>query len=270
MKTKFDKGSFLLVPNKQIIRGRPAEMQSIYFWLCEHADEKMTCFPSRKTIAEEAGCGLDSVDKYIPELISLGLLIKENRVKEDTKEKLSNLYHILIVEGVAVKSTLPSSEINPTPSSEKPAVTHPILNSPNLTLSAISENRGEDTQIQRRPLEVGDSMTPRDYYANHYSPRGSQRKTDAPSAQIVAVLDLFKPVNPAYLSMRLMMLQREAVDRLLKIMKYEALKELVSFIAEKKSERFMPVITTPVALENKMGDLAVFYQKEKNKSPAFI
>ena len=130
---------------------------------------------------------------------------------------------------------------------------------------AISENRGEVVKV---PLQ--DSLTPSEYYRDHYAPRGSRRKTDAPSPQIVAVLDLFKPVNPAYLSLRLMDAQRAAADRLLKITNYEGLRDLVAFIVKNRAEQYMPTITTPVALEKKMGDLTVYYQKQKNKAPAFI
>lgn len=132
---QYKKGSFIVIPNKQYLKGRPSEMQSIYFWLCEHANEDGICFPTRKTISKEAGVSLKYVDKSIKSLVKESFISKITRKKENSKENISNLYQILIIDkiGVVAKKTLPSSKKDTTPSSKKATGTISNINSNNLT-----------------------------------------------------------------------------------------------------------------------------------------
>lgn len=125
MKTFFEKGSFTVVPNKNTIRGRKSYVQSVYFWICDHGDENMECFPSRKRLAKYAGCSLKMVDSAIRQLILLGVLVKRNR--KVNEEYSSNLYKVV------VKTTLPSSKNDPTPSSKNDPLTLPNINYTHLT-----------------------------------------------------------------------------------------------------------------------------------------
>lgn len=94
---KYEKGSFIVVPNKEHLEGKPSEMQAIYFWLCSHADAKGTCFPTKSKIAKEAGCSHNTVDKYLKRLVEEGFLSVEQRKKKGTKENTSNIYQLLIM-----------------------------------------------------------------------------------------------------------------------------------------------------------------------------
>ncbi len=151
----YEKGSFVVIPNKQHLKGKPSEMQSVYFWLCEHADEKGQCYPSRKTLAKESGTGMRSIDKYLLQLEKHGFVKKIKRKKEDNNANLSNLYQILIIEDIANKDGVPSSKNYTTassknyatPSSKKDAVTISNINYNQLTeksslLKALKKNKG--------------------------------------------------------------------------------------------------------------------------------
>lgn len=94
---KYKKGTFVIIPNKDKLRGKPSEMQSIYFWLCEHANNTGGCFPTKKTLMDEAGCSHNTLDKYLAQLVSDGFLSMKNRHKKGTNELTSNYYQILIV-----------------------------------------------------------------------------------------------------------------------------------------------------------------------------
>lgn len=123
--SKFQKGTFIILPNKEILRGQSPDLQAIYLWLCDYADEYGRSFPSRSLLAKVAGVSIKSLDKHLKILVSLGILSKENRVKDG--EKLSNLYQIKLKEVVAPKTTLPSPQNDPTPSPQNDPLTQPII-----------------------------------------------------------------------------------------------------------------------------------------------
>ena len=130
---KYRKGTFVVVPNKEQLKGKPSELQSVFFWICQHADDEGECFPSRKLLATESGTGLRRIDKYLTQLIELGLITKKIRPRIGTKSKLSNLYQIQIIDEVVAKEPEPSSQSGVLGSSQKEAVTVSSINSTHLT-----------------------------------------------------------------------------------------------------------------------------------------
>ena len=113
---KYEKGTFTIIPNKEVLRGKTPVLQTLFTWLCSYADEKGQCFPSRSTLASDIGVDIRTVDKYIEELISLGLIFKEKR--KNRLKNLTNVYQIMIADGGRVLDSLPqvSSESNTLPS----------------------------------------------------------------------------------------------------------------------------------------------------------
>lgn len=91
-------GDFTLLPNRSVLQGQKAYVQSVYIWICSHTDARGQCWPSIKTIADEAGCSERSVKRAINVLEELGILVK----KSGAEEGKSNTYQIKIVniEGV--------------------------------------------------------------------------------------------------------------------------------------------------------------------------
>ena len=124
---KYEKGTFNIVPNKDKLKGKPAEMQAIYFWICDHANEKGTCFPSRNLLASESGCNIKTVDKYIEQLINEGFMTKLTGSKVDSRRNNSNFYQVLIV-GSTKNSGSGSTKNGATGSTENGAVIIPINN----------------------------------------------------------------------------------------------------------------------------------------------
>ena len=145
---RYEKGSFVVIPNKEILRGAPSEMLSIFFWLCSYADENGQCFPSRNKLHKDTGCGLKTIDKYIKILEERGLIDKQTRYKSGTKEQMSNLYQIMTVETIEPREMSndcdTSSIPTPTPSSQNGAVTISNLNYNKLT---------QVTDIPSEPLQ---------------------------------------------------------------------------------------------------------------------
>lgn len=129
---KYQKGTFVVVPNIERLDVLPALAQALFLWLCKFADDDGICFPSRKKLAGLLHCDMRTVDKNIGFLIELGFITKTNRKKNSSKEFMSNLYQILLVEVVHTMS-YPSTSDATTPSSQDVPITKPILNSIQLT-----------------------------------------------------------------------------------------------------------------------------------------
>lgn len=95
---KYTKGTFVVVPNKEYLKGKPSEMQTLYFWICSYANEDGQCFPSRTRLAKEVGCNVRTIDKYMKVLIDEGFIIKQIRKVEGGKQNLSNIYTLMLLE----------------------------------------------------------------------------------------------------------------------------------------------------------------------------
>ncbi len=128
----YKKDSFIVLPNKKYLKGKPSQLQSVYLWICEHADEDGICFPGRELIAEEAGVNIKSVDKYIKKMVEDEVLVKSSRKKIGTNQNLSNQYQIMILpEEVAPKTVPRGTENGARGGTENGAGTLPIRTQPN-------------------------------------------------------------------------------------------------------------------------------------------
>jgi hypothetical protein len=85
--------------------------------------------------------------------------------------------------------------------------------------------------------------------------------------KINIVITAFKKVNPAYDILYSNNTQRKAVERLIKRFGFEKLIKLVDALPLIVSKPYAPIITSPLQLEKKLGDLMMFLAKEKNKPP---
>lgn len=80
------------------------------------------------------------------------------------------------------------------------------------------------------------------------------------------LIDLFKEVNPSFKKLFANKTQREAIKRLLKNMGREKLEDAIKCLENVSCEKFAPVITTPLQLEEKLGSLIIFIKKQKGNN----
>lgn len=97
---KYKKGTFLITPNKELLRGIPPSELAIYVWLCSYADEKLECFPSMERLKKDVKLGKTSVQRSILSLKNRGLI----KIIKSGGPRTSNLYRILVKDG---NSTVP-------------------------------------------------------------------------------------------------------------------------------------------------------------------
>lgn len=147
---KYQKGTFNVVPNKKHLLGKPSEMQCVYFWIVDHADEYGKCFPNRSTLARESGCNIKTVDKYIKKLIEDGFIIKTNRKNQESSANMSNLYQLLVIEETP-ETEYPHTESGFNPTTNTGSVTIPSINNTQITVvtEQKEEKKKQDTYITR-------------------------------------------------------------------------------------------------------------------------
>lgn len=110
---KYQKGTFIIVPNKEALRGMNVHMQAVFLWLCSYADENGVCFPSRKRLAKDIKCSLRTIDWTIHRLQAANLIESIKRKDPNNPGKnLTNLYQIMIpgVDGEVAQDMHEGSE----------------------------------------------------------------------------------------------------------------------------------------------------------------
>lgn len=74
----------------------------------------------------------------------------------------------------------------------------------------------------------------------------------------------FEPINPSYETLFQNKTQRAAIERLINLMGEERLINLVRGLPRLRKQKYAPVITTPYQLEQKLGQLMAFIEKQNN------
>jgi len=83
-------------------------------------------------------------------------------------------------------------------------------------------------------------------------------------------IELFKDINPSYGKLFANKTQRGSADRLLKQHGLEKLEKLVKMLSQINQDKYAPVITTPLQLEDKFGQLIAYGQKKQNNNHPII
>lgn len=152
---KYKPGTFSITPNKELMRGKPTEMQTIYFWLCDRADEDGICFPSRPKIAEDSGIkSVRTVDKYITELENLGILTK---IKGH--EGRSNRYQIMLVEPVQEMHRATDDTGTPATNAPTPAPNDTVTIPNNNTQLTIPTKEAKPQVAEQPKVNAGKLLT---------------------------------------------------------------------------------------------------------------
>lgn len=104
---QYEKGSFIVVPNKGRLEGIGGNAQALFMWLCSYANTDGNCFPSIPTLAKKIGISESSIKREIKKLVELGVVTKNQR--KEGSVYLSNEYTVVVFEENigGVKQTLP-------------------------------------------------------------------------------------------------------------------------------------------------------------------
>jgi hypothetical protein len=90
------------------------------------------------------------------------------------------------------------------------------------------------------------------------------------TSQVNPLIELFKEVNPSYSKLFANKTQRGSAERLLKTHGLPKLSGLIKLLPQMNGDKYAPVITTPVQLEDKLGQLIAYGQRKQNNAPLMI
>lgn len=96
---RYRKGTFITVPNKEVLAGLDPQTQVLYMWLNHYSNEDGECFPSIETLSKCCGMSDRTVHRRLSDLTDLGLISKQNQFVDS--RQTTNLYTINLVEGVS-------------------------------------------------------------------------------------------------------------------------------------------------------------------------
>lgn len=237
---KYDKGTFTIIPNRELLRGQDPQTQVLYMWLCSYADDKGVCFPSFSRLAKDCGIGRMTVIRRIQKLEDIGLLVKTNRTKDSSK--ISNEYQLVVSERDYHSTTvvLPTSHSETTLVSEVDIELYP-LNSNQLT---------QPTELKGRATAPPKRSDPKRTNAT-YNPLGAE------------LIRAFEPINPAAKRFYANTTQREACDDLLDAYGLEKTKQVIAILPKTNLMKYAPTITTPLQLRDKWAQLEAHVRKKQ-------
>lgn len=113
-------------------------------------------------------------------------------------------------------------------------------------------------------LYVTDMVSKGIIYPNSNSNSNSNTQNEQSSKDVGEMIYLFKDVNPSYENLFKRKNQREPIKRLLKKYGREKLTRMIEALPKTNEMKYAPTITTPIQLEDKLGQLIAFAKKEKS------
>jgi len=218
---------------------------AVYNSLCRHAEfNSQKAFPSQQLIAYQHSISVDTVSRAIKKLAEYNIIIIE---RERRNGMFTNYIYTL----------LDKSEWKPIHQSAKTGSGEP--------------NRKNTSPQKTIAVEVGtkDNKEFKDNKDNIKDNKDMQRFGVA-GKEINDLIDLFKPINPSYERLFGNKTQRACLERMAKKHTKEKIERVLNILPKTNQMKYAPTITTPLQLEDKLGLLLVFIQKEKNREPKFI
>lgn len=95
MKARYKPGTFITVPSKFRLAELDGLAQSVYMWLCDHADKNTgLCYPSIERLAKLIKKSKNTVRNRLGKLEVAGLIVRTRRKKENGMN-MPNLYRVL-------------------------------------------------------------------------------------------------------------------------------------------------------------------------------
>lgn len=245
-----DRKYFTLVPNF-ILNHSSATDQAVYLQMKRLTDEtnKNICYPSFRYLKKQLRIGETTLKKSIKYLIEHKWIEDSGKKRIKTKGgyqwtqtyKINDIWKLNIeyYQGVSNQG---HPEINKvSPESNK--------------VSPIEVKVSPASLAKEEPLKK--ELIKEEHIDNSFK-------------NINYLLDLFKGVNPSYKRLFLNRTQRAAITRVLKSIGEEKLVFILNALPKSNSEKYAPTITTPLQLEEKLGQLISFWQKKKNNNQIAI
>lgn len=207
---------------------------SVYLSLCRHADnETQECWPSMELIAEEIGVSRISVVRHLKKLEDFRIINVKREKDPQSNRQLNNVYTLTDKSEWKQKPGISKTHGKPSISENESRVSSP----------SISKIQELDSITILKELDSS-------------SAQGAENATNA-------LITLFKEVNPSYGVLFARPPQRAAADRLLKLHSLDWWERFMPAYVLALEDRFCPRATTPIKMEEKIGDIEHYGRSRK-------
>lgn len=95
-------------------------------------------------------------------------------------------------------------------------------------------------------------------------------QTEVCGKDINSLIEKFKPINPSYEILFKNTTQRKVLERMVKKYTYEKVVGMIEVLPEIVCQKYAPQISTPIQLENKLGQLLIFIKQNKKKKGEIV
>lgn len=243
-----DRDFFTIVPNF-IINHSIATDRALYLEMKRFAGEDGECFATEKTMMRRLQIGKKAFDKSLKYLISRGWItftgLTEGKTRPIKTYKINNVWqeNSEYFKKISSESTLSFKKIS-------------------------SESKGDKSQKQHK-------ISPESNVEEEPSKEDPLRRTTTTLSSVVGkeiseVIKEFEKINPSIGRLYGNKTQRGAVQRMLNQHGLDKILWAARTACAVAGKEYAPVITTPLQLESKLGQLIVYVKKESSKTSKVI
>ena len=229
---------------------------AVYISLCRHANiTTQKCYPSQKLIANELNISERTVIRAINVLTKWNL-IQIERIRRKNGTQLNNIYYLLDKSAwIKPKKNSHMTRVSPSPYDTgvtlpydtgviQPYDTGVILNK---LVNKETNNKNTSNSKQTCLQDKSDNSV-----------------NESSGKRINAIIDLFKNVNPSYAKFFKNKTQRAALERMSTLIGFQKIEETIAILPITNKKQYAPIITTPLAFEDKYANLMAFLEKDKD------
>ncbi len=242
-----DRKYFTQIPNI-IINHSSSYEQSLYLIMKCLAGERGSCYASINWLATKMRVAKRTVNSTIDNLLKKKWIeeislkqVNGGKVRQFTIVDIWEL-NVLEYKGGTHLSTFNNTEVEPT-----------------VTTGGTQGSSG-GTHVHTNKIYKEDLIKNTNIYSG-LTPAGKE---------INLLIAKFKVINPSYERLFKNKNQRAALERMMKKFSLEELSSMIDILPQTNSKQYSPVITTPLQLEEKVGQLVNFLNREKNNQPKIV
>jgi hypothetical protein len=249
-----DRRYFTIIPNFTLNHSTLWDRE-VYVQMKRIAGEDGTCWTSQKTLSKQCGMSINRLKK------SLSYLVEHKWIKFIGTKK--------------VGTTGGNQEVNEYRICDLWKINTDYYQDKGVSLEDIPLSKGVSPNEQKGYHENTKGVSPGDDKEEPIKniTIKEDTKVETFGKEVNDIIELFKDINPSYRELYKRKNQRDAVHRLLLAIGEEKVRSAISYLPQTNSMPFSPTITTPIQLEEKIGTLRAFVQKEiirKNNSKVII
>jgi hypothetical protein len=249
-----DKKYFTMTPNMIIDEAKPREL-ALYIHLKRIAGDHGTCYVSRRNQTVKFKMDHRTISRELKTLIAKGWVVDlgmKNMPEHGQK-----------VREVAIADLWQSNMAQYSAEKQGDTDMYP------LGSTKMYHREGQGGTVSPH---LGGTVSPRKKNI-HTIKKKNTTGAEAPEGFvesdhqiIVDTIELFKPLNPSIDRYYGRTSEREAVRRMVKKYGQEKVHNMIKALPEILSKRGAPQITTPIQLEQKLGQLLIFINQNKQQS----